>query len=277
MTSPLNPNQLGAAAIIKAQLEAWGLGSLAAQATSIIKQGLNADAVIAQLESTKEFKSRFYYNDIRVKNGLNALSPADAIATENQMKQIMRQYGMPAGFFDSAKDIGDLIAKNVSANELAQRAQTASDKYVMAPQDVKDWWATHYGATQGDAIAALLNPDKALPLIQAKLNAAALGGAAQRQGLGLDTNRAEQLTALGVTDAQAQAGFGKVAAGLPGDAAIAQRFGNTFSQTEEENAQLLDDAGALQKKQTLNAAEAALFSGRAGTNTAGVSGATGSR
>lgn len=272
-----DPNITGATAIIKAQLAAWGLSSLQTDAVAILKQGLNADAVIAQLEDTKAFKDRFYYNEVRRKAGLSALSPADAIATENQMKQIMRQFGMPSGFFDSAKDIGDLIAKNVSASELANRAQLASDKWMQAPAETQSWWKQHYGATDGDAIAAILNPDKALPLIQSKLNAAALGGAAQRQGLGLGTARAEQLTALGVTDAQAQAGFGQVAAGLPGDSSIANRFGTTFTQTEEENAALLKDAGALAKKQTLNASEMALFGGRAGTNTAGVSGATGGR
>jgi hypothetical protein len=277
VASPTDPNILGATAIINQQLAEWGLTSLQADAKRILLQGLNADAVIAQLEDTKAFKDRFYYNEQRRKAGLSVLSPADAIATENQMKQILRQYGMPAGFFDSPKDVGDLIAKNVSATELANRAQLASDKWMTAPAETQTWWKQHYGATDGDAIAAILNPDKALPLIQAKLNSAALGGAAERQGLGLGTARAEQLTALGVTDAQAQAGFGQVAAGLAGDASIATRFGSQFTQTEEENAALLKDAGALQKKQTLNASETALFGGRAGTNTAGVSGATGGR
>lgn len=272
-----DPNIQGASAIIKQQLDAWGLSALYNDAVKILKQGLNADAVIAQLEDTQAFKQRFWYNEQRRKVGLPVLSPADAVATENQMRQILRQYGLPAGFFDSPQDVGNFIAKNVSASELADRAQAAQEKYINAPPEAQQWWKSHYGATDGDAIAAILNPDKALPLIQKKLTAAALGGAAQRQGLSVDTGRAEQLATLGVSGDQAQVGFGKVAAGLPGDSSIAQRFGSTFTQTEEENAALLGDAAALTKKQRLNASEEALFGGRAGTNTAGLSGASGSR
>lgn len=277
MTAPLDPNIRGASAILKAQLEAWGIGSLYTDALRILKQGLNADAVVAQLQDTAAFKQRFWYNDARRKAGLPVLSPAEAVATENQMRQILRQYGLPAGFFDSPQDVGNFIAKNVSAAELAERAEAARDKWLEAPQETKAWWKAHYGASDGDAIAAILNPDKALPLIQRRLNAAQLGGAAQRQGLSVDTARAEQLVQLGVTGEKAQAGYGQVAAALASDSSIAERFGSTFTQGEEENAFLLNDAEAMRKKQALNASEESLFAGRGATNTAGLSGASGAR
>jgi hypothetical protein len=277
MTSPQDPNVLGASAIIKQQLEQWGIGSLYNDAVRILKQGLNADAVIAQLQDTKAYKQRFFYNDIRQKNGLPVLSPAEAVATENQMRQILRQFGMPAGFYDTTQDIGNFIAKNISASELADRATAARDLYMNAPEETKAYWKQHYGATDGDAIAAILDPDKALPLVQRKLQAANIGGSAARQGLGESTTRAEELAARGLTADQAQTGFGQVAATFQGDSAIANRFGTSYTQSDAENAVFFKDADAMEQKQKLDAAETALFSGRAGTNTQGLSGGTGSR
>jgi hypothetical protein len=277
MTSPLDPNIRGASAIIKAQLEAWGIGTLYNDAVKILKQGLNADAVIAQLQDTAAYKQRFWYNEDRRKAGLPVLSPAEAVATENQMRSILRQYGLPAGFYDTPQDVGKFIAGNLSAVELAERAEAARDKWYEAPAETRAAWTQYYGATEGDAIASILNPDKALPLIQRRLNAATLGGAAARQGLTVGAERAEQLAQLGVTGAQAQAGFGNVAAALETDSAIAERFGTTFTQGEEEDAYLLQNAEALRKKQTLGAAEESLFAGRGATNTAGLSGGTGAR
>lgn len=272
-----SPNITGASAIIKQQLEAWGIGSLYNDAVKILKQGLGSDAVIAQLQSSTAYKQRFWYNDARQKAGLPVLSPAEAVATEAQMRSILKQFGLPAGFYDSNQDVGNFIAKNVSASELADRATAARDLWINAPKETQAYWKSHYGATDGDAIAAILNPDKALPLIQRKLQAANIGGAGQRQGLNVGTGRAEQLATLGVTGDQAQQGYGKVAEITAGDGSIANRFGQQFTQGEAENAVFLSDAAALKKKQTLDAEESSLFAGRAGTNTQGLSGGTGGR
>jgi hypothetical protein len=277
MATPTDPNVTGASAIIKAQLDAWGIGTLYNDAVKFLKQGLNADAVIAQLQDTQAYKQRFYYNDIRKKAGLPVLSPADAVATENQMRQILQQFGLPKGFYDSPQDIGNFIAKNVSASELADRATAARDLYMQAPDETKAYWKSHYGATDGDAIAAILNPDKALPLIQRKLTAANIGGSAARQGLNETTDRAEALAARGLTADQAQQGFGQVADVFRGDSAIANRFGSSYTQSQAEDATFFKDADAMEQKQKLDAAEQALFAGRAATNTQGLSGSTGGR
>ena len=68
-----------------------------------------------------------------------------------------------------------------------------------------------------------------------------------------------------------------MAATLQGDSAIANRFGSTFTQQNAEDAVFFKDADAMEQKQKLDAAETALFSGRAGTNTQGLSGGTGAR
>ena len=277
MATLTDPNVTGASAIIKAQLDAWGIGSLYNDAVKILKQGLNSDAVIAQLEQTAAYKQRFWYNDIRRKAGLAVLSPAEAVATEAQLRSILKQFGLPSGFYDSPKDVGNFIAQNVSASELADRATAARDLWINAPTETKTYWKEHYGASDGDAIAALLDPNKALPIIQQKLTAANIGGAALRQGLNATTDRAEQLAQLGVTAQQAQQGYGAVKDMTNGDGTIANRFGSEFTQGEAENAVFLNDADALKKKQTLDSEEQSLFGGRAGTNTQGLSGNSGAR
>jgi hypothetical protein len=277
MATLTDPNVTGASAIIKAQLDAWGIGSLYGDAVKILKQGLNTDAVIAQLEQTAAYKQRFWYNEVRQKAGLAVLSPAEAVATEAQLRGILKQFGLPPGFYDSSKDVGNFIAKNVSASELADRATAARDLWINAPAETKAYWKDHYGASDGDAIAAILDPDKALPLIQQKLTAANIGGAAMRQGLDASTSRAEQLAQLGVSAQQAQQGYGAVKQMVNGDGSIANRFGAEYTQGEAENAVFLNDADALKKKQTLDAEEQSLFGGRAATDTSGLSGNSGAR
>ena len=278
MTAPLtDPNVTGASAILKAQLEAWGIGSLYNDALKILKQGLNSDAVVAQLEQTAAYKQRFWYNEIRQKAGLPVLSPAEAVATEAQLRGLLHQFGMPAGFYDSPKDVGNLIAQNVSPAEFADRLTEGRDKFLNAPAEDKAWVREHYGLTDNEAIAMILDPTVAEPLINKRLTAGQIGGAATRQGLEVNRARAEQLAQLGVTGDVAQQGYGKVAEITNGDGSIANRFGQDFTQGEAENAVFLNDAEALKKKQTLDAEEQSLFGGRAGTNTQGLSGNSGTR
>lgn len=273
MTSPA---QTSAIAFFQQQLAAWGIPQLVADATKLVKQGLGADSITLALQQTAAYKQRFAANDLRRKAGLVELSPAQYVANETAYAQVLRQFGMPKGFYDSHDDFAKLLARDVSPAELSQRAQDAQEKYLLGPAANRAWWRDHFGGTDAEAIAAILDPDKALPLMERRLTQAQIGGAALRQGLQVSAGRADVLAAAGVTADQADQGYVNIAQALPTESAIAQRFGDHISQTEEESATFGTSgaAGALEKKRRLAASEAGLFAGKAAADTSSLSRST---
>jgi hypothetical protein len=139
------PGDQSAFDIINQQLQSWGLGSLGSAAADLIKQGLDANAVTIELGNTPEYKARFAANDTRIKNGLAALKPADYVSAENSYRQVLQQYGLPSGFYDSPKDFNDFIGKDVSPNELNTRAAAAQRVWLSNDDATKETWRTGMG------------------------------------------------------------------------------------------------------------------------------------
>lgn len=263
MTSPSETN---AAAILKAMLEQWGIGDLYADALKLIKQGLDDSAVLLQLQESDTYKRRFSANEDRKKKGLSVLSPAEYVANENQYKQVLRMYGLPAGFYDSNDDVRSFLANDVSPSELASRAQAAQKVWVTGNQDLRSTWRDYYGLSDGDAIAALLDPATAMPIVEQRLTATQIGAAARRQALDVSRQRAEELSGLGVDEETALSGYGQIGESLDTDQSIAARFGQEFTLSEEEDDRLLGLASAKRKRRDLYGQEAALFNERTGSD-----------
>src|ERR1700749_1854637 len=99
-----NPQQASALAWFKQQLTQWGIATLVPDAQKLIMQGLDNDAVTLQLQETDAYKKRFAANALRIKAGLTVLSPAEYVATETAYAQVLRQFGLPKGFYDSRDD-----------------------------------------------------------------------------------------------------------------------------------------------------------------------------
>lgn len=271
----VDPTTAGAAAIINAQLAQWGITDLAKDVLKFLQEGLAPDALLIQLQDSDSYKRRFVGNEARKKAGLRILPPAEYVATETSLKGVLRAFGMPKGFYDSNDDIRKFIESDVSPSELQERASVAQQVWMTGPEENRKWWKDHYGLGDGAAIAAILDPQKALGLVQKQAQAAQLGGTAARQGLAVGTARAEQLVGAGVSADQAQQGYSQIAESLGTDAGIAQRFGSTVTQADEEDARLLGLASARRKLRDLQSAEGSLFGGRGSAGGGALSGAAG--
>lgn len=262
--APLSNGQQSAFDLLNATLASWGLSSLSnVLRTLVLKGDTNPDTLSLELSQTKEYKQRFAANEARAKAGLPQLKPAEYIAMEEGYRNVLNAYGFPKGFYDSRDDFTKLIAGDVSVDEVRARAQVAHDQYMNAPGYVKTLWGQYFG-TKGDALAAILDPNTATQLIQDRGQQVALGGAAAQVGLGIDQKRAQQLQQAGITLDGARQAYQKIATALPTDQSIAQRFGTSFDQTQEENDLLLGNAQAGVKRQTLYSSEQALFHGSSG-------------
>jgi hypothetical protein len=262
----LDPDQQSASAIIQAQLASWGLSSLAGKVNDLIREGLSADAVTLRLQSTDEYKTRFAANAARTAKGLAALSPAEYIATENAYRQVMQSYGMPATFWDSPDDYRKFLEADVSPNELNDRAKVAQSTWLSTDTQTRDTWRNWYGLSDGAAIASILDPKTALPIVQSMAEAAKAGGAAVRNGLDANESRIRGYVDQGLSADKISQGFGEIGTVHDADQAMARRFGTTFDQATEEASRIQGLASAKRKQAELYASEQALFEARPGAD-----------
>jgi hypothetical protein len=259
-----DPNAASAKAILADQLAQWGLSALSGKLDGLIKDygSDNTAAIILNLKDTPEWQNRFSGNAARVKAGLAELSPAEYMATEQSYRQVMQQFGMPASFWDQSSDFATLIGNDMSPDELKTRAQDAQAVWLSTDPNVKQAWTQMYGLSDGAAIASILDPTKALPIVQRMTTASQIGGAALQNGMGLDSTRFEQYADLGVTQSQAQKAFGQMGQDFGTEKQLASRFGTDWSQAQAEQADLGLSGQAAAKQAQMYDAEKALFGAR---------------
>jgi hypothetical protein len=128
--------------------------------------------------------------------------------------------------------------------------------------------AHFYGLSDGAAIASILDPDEALPMVQRMANAAQWGGEMTRQGLTADQQRLEQYSDRGFSTDQVDKGIQQAALEHPALSKLAQRFGVTYSQGTALDANVANDASAIRARQGLVNNETALFSSRSAADSA---------
>lgn len=264
------PTQQSAYDLLKQVLASWGLGDLYHYAVGYMKKGFTADQVQIELQQTKEYEQRFAGNQLREKAGLDTLSPAQYIALEDQYRQIAKQYGLSSSFYGK-NALAKLIGGDVSPAEYQARAQIALQTFTQAPQEYKDYWSK-YGFTPGDAVSAIMDSGKeSLSDLQLKAQAVQIGGTAAQNGINVAGGRAIQFAENGVTLDQARQAYQRIAQMGSTDSQIAQRFGLTFGQSDEENDLLLNQGDATKKRNLLYTEEAAQFSGRGGASSGALS------
>lgn len=258
--SALDPAKRDAYDSLLKMFQMYGLDSLAPKILEYIQQGYGADTITLLLQDTPEYKQRFKANDIRKKNGLSVLSPAEYLSLERTYRQILESNGLPAGFYDSLDDFANWIGSDVSPAEIqarvteAARAMNNSDpSYIKALRDM--------GLGDGDLVASMLDRDRALPILQQTIRRAEIAAEAYRQGLGLSKDRAAYFESMGVTGSQASDAYETIGEYLPTLSGLGSIYDQSYGQTDMED-ELLGHSGlASQKRKLLQAREVGSFSG----------------
>lgn len=254
--------------LLKQTLQDWGLTTLLPYVQDYLTKGYDSTTINLYLQNTPEWKQRFAGNEIRKQKGLSVLSPAQYIATEEQYRNVMQSYGLPKGFYDQHSDFADFIGNDVSPAEISQRAKVAYDQYLNVPSDHRDLWNQYFGP--GDAIAGILDPEKATQIIMDRGTQVGIGGAALDQGINVSGQRAAYLQQHQVTIDQARQAYAQIAQFGQADRAIGNRFGiaGYGTQENEENRLLLNSGAAQDQAAVANASERGLFRATPGANTA---------
>lgn len=179
-----------------------------------------------------EFKARFPAFETLQKK-YKGIQPAQYIMLERQYAQTMRSAGLSANFFDSPNDFTSLIENDVSQAEFQERVDNGFKRVAEASPAVRDAFRQYFGIEGDAALAAFfIDPDKSAPKLARAAQMAELGGAASAMGVQINSDYAEKLTRLGVSEAQALAGFQKMqqqsslfARGINETAVVAQGTG----------------------------------------------------
>jgi hypothetical protein len=130
---------------------------------------------------------------------------------KDSARSIMKNAGMPAGFYDSDDDFADLIGvKNLAPTELKERVEKGYKAMMQAPVAVREEMQRLWGVGEGDLAAFFIDPDKGQDLLEKRVAQAQIAGAAKIEGFkgGLTVAESQRLQELGTGFDEARQGFG---------------------------------------------------------------------
>ncbi len=245
----------------------YGLTGLANKIKELAIAGATEATITLQLQETPEYQQRFAANADRLKKGLAALTPAEYVNVEDSYRQVLRAYGLKQ--FDNDAYVRQFIANDMSPTELSNRVVTAVQRVQNADPALVNQLKQYYGIGAPDMVAYVLDPEQQFQKIERQIAASEIGVAAGRQGLTAGVSVAEQLAALGVSQAEAQKGYATIADILPTAEKLSDIYGTTldeYRQSEGEQEVFNQLASAQRKRQKLTAREIAAFSGSSGAS-----------
>jgi hypothetical protein len=259
--------------LLYSQFKLYGLESLVDPLKGLITSGASPAEFTIKLRESDAYKKRFAGNAARIKKGLRALGEDEYLALEDQYQNVMRNYGLPASYYErdalgTQQGFTNLIAGNVSAAELENRVQQATDIIDKGPKEYMDAIRQFYpDIERGDLLAYVLDPEKALTKIQSKLGAAKIGGEYLRAGLTANADRAEYLQREGVTAETARQGAQTVVSAAPRGSQLASIYQTDpygQAQVEEEVYGLTKANEAKKLREKITGLEKASFGGQTG-------------
>lgn len=193
---------------LDAILRGMDLAELIPWARAQFVEGATPDQVTVGLRSQDAFRQKYAVIFEREKRGLPPITVNDVVNYRQKANELSTMYGLPQGFLD----VNELMLRDVSANELAQRVQMAS-AYVDERTDITAQMKELYGLDRGAALAYVLDPDTGEAAVRRTYQSAQVASQSARQGFGqLSRAEAEALAGLGVSEADAARGFGTLTA-----------------------------------------------------------------
>lgn len=225
-----------------------------------------------------KFNERFAANVARQKAGKPVLSPAEYLKLEQAYSKVFTAYNLPK--FNTQDYYDKFIISDTDPTEVTERVQLAYDR-IMGDDAVLSTFKKFYSSLGlGDIVTGMLDPVNQLPALQQKVKAAEIGGAAVRQGLvaselattaettagysnvTTSTLGADVLAKQGVTKAEAEQGYQRIAQLMPTGEKLSSIYGKTteqYGRLEAEQEQLQGLASAARKRQKLSELESAQF------------------
>ena len=257
-------------AILESEFTKYGLGDLAKTVKDLILTGTPSAEATLKLRNTKEYQTRFAGNETRRAAGKNVYSEDVYLQLENQMQEAFAAYGV-SGVLGSSREnqqakLATFIGADIAPTEVKKRIQMAVEEVNSRPEILKTFQTYYPSVTDKDLVSYFLDPKETETRLTTKVQAAQIGSAAVRQGLVTNVLNAEELAALGVTEATANTGYQKVASVLPTAMKLGELEGAGYTQLEAEGAYLKGLASEQRKLADLAAREQNRFLGASGAS-----------
>ena len=262
----------------KALFRDWGVdvdGSFTNQLRDWVWQDWSNDRILMEFRKTDTYNKRFTGMKDLIARG-QFMNEAEYIVQERSYRNLMAQWELPEGFYDSYDDFGRFIANGVSVKELDDRIQTAKTILDEDADPAYRQALREMGAGDGDLLAYVIDGDRAQNAIQKKLRAAAFTGAARVNNAFndltasefdkyADTLGAEYDNITGQELAELQRRVGVTGQLAERDAFLSSLEGDTdFQQADLLDAEFLGDTDKMLASQRRGEREKGRFQGVSG-------------
>jgi hypothetical protein len=250
--------------VINQTLKDWGLGAFGPKIRRYLEQGFSEERIMLELQDTQVYKQRFQGNEIRRKQGLSVLSPAEYLSVEASYRQVMESAGLPKGFYDKPDDFSQWIGKNVAPTEVKARVDAAVNFVSQAPKESLRFMNLR-GFSTGDLYAYALDQKKTERIVTERFRAAELGGRLAQAGAGRAQNEtlSAVASAVGENTTNREAVLAAARATERGSM-LGSIYGEQYDVNLATRDVFLQDAKAGNVRQRLASQERAAFSGRSG-------------
>jgi len=211
------------------------------------------------------YLERFAGNAELMKKGLPTLDDATYLKTEKEYDKILKSYGV--GALSNRKQYATLIGNSMDAVDVSDRLKVGYERLKADKYTEQAFRKFFPSIGDGDIVAAMLNPEEMLPVLERKAAAAEIGGSYLAQGLESSKASAESLAAYGITKAGAQAGVRYIAQNLPRGqflTAISGETGINYTQQTAEDITFKKSVEAQKQEDILKQKEINRFSGSSG-------------
>ena len=164
---------------------------------------------------------------------------------ENTVKSLLKRYGISESF-STRDNISKYLINDVSAAEVSDRLQLASDAVHNMPDEVVGLFKSYYGLDEKDLASYYLDPQNQAPILQRKSEAVRLAGEGLSRGVKIQSAKAEWLAMNNVSPEQAREAFSQVSArfgleyaagGAGRDTMVDAAFGDESAARKVERAQ----------------------------------------
>ena len=168
----------------------YGLTDLATQLGGLISNPALSDAQIQlQVQSLPAYLARFP-GMAHLKARGEAINESTYISQERSYQDVLRNYGLPQGFYDQPKDFAAWMTNGVSPAELEQRVHSAQAILNSSDPNLMATAKSYYGLDNGSLLANVLDGTRAQPIIQRQLQTIDLGAAAAKSGVSMTQDQA---------------------------------------------------------------------------------------
>ena len=205
---------------------------------------------------------------------MSYLNEGQIIQLEDTYRQIFTAAGIPKQYWERS-DLHDLIAQDVSPQEVADRVKLAEDAINNTdPQYVKSF-REYYGIKKKDLVGYMLNRKKGVQLLSEQVKAAEIGAEARTSGMdSVGKKFAEKLVDKDISRQEARQAFATVADTEKDWKKLAALSGEKISEKSLVKDELgLDKGKIARKKKRLASEERARF-GNSGAGTGALGSST---